>query len=262
MDDIWYYVKSGERQGPVEKSVIVNHLTTGELGGEDYVWKKGLENWTKVKDLSDFDQGAAPAAPAMEMPEVIAPEPKKISNQLSELAGETASVFIKIGADRGTRDTEYGPYNLAIIKRLYSEHRINAKTYVFVKGMDNWKMLADFDDFAALFQGAPPVIKDSERRSNIRKPFIARMYIQNRDEVFVGICRDVSIGGMQVLVDHFPGQVGEEIAINVHPENSEYHFVANGNIVRLLEGGQGFSFRFTELSDSSKESITKYLNAG
>ena len=87
------------------------------------------------------------------------------------------------------------------------------------------------------------------------------MYIKNRKEVFVGICRDISIGGMQVLVDHFPGSVGERISINVHPDNTDYNFVADGNIVRSLEGGHGFSFRFLDLSRESQDAISRYLQS-
>ena len=81
----------------------------------------------------------------------------------------------------------------------------------------------------------------------------------NNKKVFEGICRDVSVGGMQVLIDQFPGKAGEKISINVHPENSDYHFVASGQIVRLLEGNNGFSFRFQQLSDEAKKAIEKYV---
>ena len=60
------------------------------------------------------------------------------------------------------------------------------------------------------------------------------MFFANNDQLFEGVCRDISIGGMQVLVDHFPAQVGERISLNVHPENSEHHFVADGEIVRKV----------------------------
>ena len=65
---------------------------------------------------------------------------------------------------------------------------------------------------------------------------------------------------MQVLVDQIPAEKGERISINVHPENTEHHFVAGGEVVRLLDGGQGFSFRFTELNEDAKEAIQKYLD--
>ena len=93
-----------------------------------------------------------------------------------------------------------------------------------------------------------------------RKPFVARMLFHDNSEVYEGACRDISVGGMQILVSDFPGEVGEEIALNVHPENGEYCFVAAGKIVRFLDGKQGFSFRFTELSDDAKKVIENYVD--
>jgi hypothetical protein len=64
---------------------------------------------------------------------------------------------------------------------------------------------------------------------------------------------------MQVLTSQFPGKAGDRISINVHPDNTEYHFTAAGIIVRLLEGNQGFSFRFDPLQADAKLAIEKYI---
>ena len=85
------------------------------------------------------------------------------------------------------------------------------------------------------------------------------MFIENNSQLYEGICRDVSIGGMQVLVNQFPGSVSERISINVHPDNTDHHFTASGEIVRLLEGGVGFSFRFLNLSDEAMKTINSYI---
>ncbi|MAZ47349.1 MAG: hypothetical protein CME65_02220 [Halobacteriovoraceae bacterium] len=255
MSDKWYYVKSGERVGPVEIDAVFDLLKSGQLNEEDYVWRKGLENWAQVKDMNEFESALHQPMPEPSLP----PRMDETINRLQDLS---SGIFVKIGVDRGGNEVEYGPYHLDLIKRLFDENRINGKTYVFSEGMSDWKLLADFEDFSDVFSDLPPPIEDEERRSNARKPFIARMYIENNQKVFVGICRDISTGGMQVLVDEFPGQVGETISINVHPENTDYHFVASGQIVRVLEGRQGFSFRFSNLSGESEQAIQSYLSNG
>jgi c-di-GMP-binding flagellar brake protein YcgR len=125
--------------------------------------------------------------------------------------------------------------------------------------MKEWKILADIKEFEQVFNELPPIIQESDRRAFARKPFVARLFIQNNKKLFEGICRDISVGGMQILIDDFKGQVGDKISINVHPENSEHHFVASGVVVRILEGNSGFSFRFQGLSDEAKRAIEKYL---
>ncbi len=147
-----------------------------------------------------------------------------------------------------------------LLKKLYDEHRINEKTFVFTSDMANWLPLGDVKGFEQTFEAAPPVIEDEDRRAFKRKPFIARMFIENKNQVFEGICRDVSVGGMQVLVDNFPVEVGEKVSINAHPENSDYHFTASGEIVRKLEGGPGFSFRFLNLNEEAVKAINSYTS--
>ena len=259
MADSWYYVQAGERKGPVEEARISELIMNSTLGGSDYVWRKGLDNWVTIEETSEFSHLMNPIQelPEEELPAVI--DDGEVS--LRELAGSENCIFIKIGADRGADEVEYGPYAIDLLKKLFEQKRINAKTFAFIKGMNNWQVLGDFTDFSEVFEDAPPPIEDKDRRASKRKPFIARMYIENRKEVFVGICRDISIGGMQVLVDHFPGSVGDKISINVHPENTDYNFVADGNIVRSLEGGQGFSFRFINLSPESQSAIMRYLES-
>jgi hypothetical protein len=261
MSDKWYYVDAGERRGPVEESIIQELISNNNLKEDDYVWRKGFENWVKLKEVGEFELPSdIEAATQVLNVDDISEEINKVeSYSLAKLAGQENSIFIKIGSDRGGQEVEYGPYSLQVIQKLFSENRISPKTFVFVKGMKEWVLLADFTDFSSVFNDDPPPIQDDDRRSSKRKPFIARMYIQNKKEVYVGICRDISVGGMQVLVDHFPGEENERISINVHPENTDFHFVAAGNIVRLLDGGQGFSFRFVELSDNSKDAINNYL---
>lgn len=256
MSEKWYYVLAGERQGPAQLAQVKDLYASGTLNDEDYVWYKGLDNWIKIKDADAFNDVGGIDGPAVE--DIPAPIEEKVN--LNDYDKAEKCFYIKTGADRGQAETEYGPFSIELLRKLYDEKRINAKTFLFAKGMANWKVLGDIDGFEEVFEDVPPAIKDEDKRSFKRKPFIARMFIQNHQEVFEGICRDVSVGGMQVLVDNFPGTIGEKISINVHPENTEHHFVASGEIVRILEGGQGFSFRFSNLSEDANVAIQSYIS--
>lgn len=258
MADNWYYVQKGNRHGPVGVEVIEQMMANQELKSEDFVWKKGFENWKKIKDVPELQlKEQAPAAPLV-VPEVpAAPQKKKIT--MRELNPDENVVFIRVGVDRGAAPTEYGPYSVNLLKRLFKENRINGKTEVFIKGSEGYQLLGDMPDYQEIFEELPPVIKESDRRTTIRKPFIARLFVQNNKNVYEGICRDISIGGMQVLMDKFDGKAGDKISINVHPENSDYHFTASGVVVRVLEGNSGFSFRFQGLSDEAKRAVEKYV---
>lgn len=252
MIDNWYYVQNGNRQGPVAVEVIEAMIAKQELGLQDYVWKKGFENWKKIKDIPELQVRSTPTTPPM-------PEIPETPLLLSNLSAEDRCIFIRIGSDRGVEFSDYGPFSVKQLQQLYKENRVNGKTFVYIKGMKDFKILGDFKDYQQVFEDMPPVIKDSDRRSNQRKPFVARMFVQNNKNVYEGICRDISTGGMQVLMDEFKGKAGDNISINVHPENSSYHFTASGVVVRVLEGNSGFSFRFDKLSDEARNSIEKYI---
>ena len=263
MADNWYYVQKGNRHGPVAQEVIEAMISKQDLKTEDFVWKKGFENWKKIKEVTELQTVSAPPAAAEYTPPPSAPaavkaEPAKEIN-LRELGNEDRVLFVRIGNDRGESSTDYGPFSVLQLKKLFKENRINGKTFVFASGMKDWKILADFPEYQEVFEELPPVIKESEKRVSLRKPFVARLLIQNNKNIFEGICRDISIGGMQVLIDNFKGSAGDRITINVHPENSDYHFTASGLVVRILEGNSGFSFRFQGLSEEATRAIEKYV---
>ena len=144
-------------------------------------------------------------------------------------------------------------------KKAALEGRINGKTLLFVSGMDNWEFISDLPIYDDIFEDKKEDLSVDDRRKNKRKPFVARMFYHNDSIVYEGVCRDISVGGLQVLVDGFPGKIGDEISLNVHPENTDHSFVAGGKIVRILDGDQGFSLRFIGLTNEAKESIEAYL---
>lgn len=253
----WFYVQNGERVGPVEESEIKDKIQVGDLGAEDFVWIKGFDNWKAIKDTAEFAEVSAQSIPEPE--EVDAP-PVIEEISLGNYGDNEKRFFIRIGMDRGGVATDYGPYTKAVLKKLYKENRINGKTLFFTQGMVNWITLAEVKDFEQVFEDVPPAIDDIEKRDSIRKPFIAKMFIANNDKVYEGLCRDISVGGMQVLVAEFPGSPGEKVNINVHPDNSDFNFTASGKIVRLLDGNSGFSFIFENLDDTAKSSIQEYIS--
>lgn len=190
----------------------------------------------------------------VEIEEQVEDEPLRFSDfNLSE-----EKFYIKTGSDRGSASGEYGPFSFDQLKVLLNQKRINDLTLIFSMNMKHWAPVGVFEDFETLFM-VKTTISDEDRRQFLRKPFVARMLYANNNEVFEGLCRDLSVGGMQVLMDHFPGATGEQISLNVHPENSEHHFVADGKVVRILEGRKGFSFRFINLSEEAKQSIENYI---
>lgn len=267
MTTSWYYVENNDRVGPVEENDLAALIRAGSLLEDSYVWKKGFDNWEQLKDVAELQQymGGEDEVAASDIPDKVDSYEEVVESDAgtfnwSNISNEKRVFSVKIGLDRGEQEVEYGPYSLDLIKRLFLENRINGRTMVFAPGMDNWTFLADLPVYEKLFQEVPPIISDNERRVNSRKPFVAKMFFHDNSKVYEGICRDISIGGLQVLVSDVPVNLGDDISLNVHPDNSEYSFVASGRIVRILSGNQGFSIRFSELNDEALKAINSYLS--
>lgn len=248
----WYYVEGKDRVGPVEEQELANLLENGTLDSESYIWTKGFDNWKKFFEVEELSHLLGSEEDEEELP------PTEMN---WESISKNEKIFlIKVGIDRGAEEVEYGPYSLSELSQAFNEKRINEKTLLFVPGrMDEWIFLADMPIYESIFNTLPPVIDEINRRKNNRKPFVARMFFHDEKFLFEGVCRDISIGGLQILVPQFPGKVGDEVSMNVHPDNSNYSFTAKGEIVRLLEGGQGFSLRFVDLSNEAKQAIESYV---
>ncbi len=253
----WYYVEGREKIGPIDEEEMVNLLKMGKLNEKTYVWRKGFDNWVLMGETDEFRTyfSTSTAEPQNVVPEFTPPEFSW------DRVDYDAKIFtIKIGKDRGEAvESEYGPYSLNFLKELMEAQRITPKTYIFTPGMERWIFIADIPIYEKIFSSLPPVISDQERRQSTRKPFVARIFFHDNEEVFDGVCRDISVGGMQVLVSDVKLKPRDVISLNVHPENSEYGFVASGEVIRILEGGQGFSLRFRDLSTEAKEAIEKYI---
>ena len=251
----WYFVEGEKRVGPVKEEDLVKKIKDGTLGQDNFVWKKGFDNWKKLKDVNELSDIGDESS---EIPTIVKSSNKRDINW--DLIKENEKVFlIKIGIDRGEEEVEYGPYSLNILKKAALEGRINGKTLLFVSGMNSWEFISDLPIYDYIFDDKREDLSGDDRRKNKRKPFVARMFYHNDSIVYEGICRDISVGGLQVLVDGFPGEIGDDISLNVHPENTDFSFVAGGKIVRILDGDQGFSLRFIGLSDEAKDSIEAYL---
>lgn len=270
MSTNWYYVENNQRVGPVIEGEFKQLIEDGKIAPTTYIWKKGFENWLQMKDVEEMNSfykslqsDSTPQTTKKSIADIPVMDessaPKKIVDW-NKIKDEDQIVMIKVGYDRGGDEVEYGPFSINQLSRAYEESRINGKTFAFVPGMDNWMFLAELPIFPRITSEIPPTIDEKDRRVHVRKPIVTRIFFHDNQELYEGIARDISVGGMQILVANAPFKVGETVKMNVHPENDEYCFVANAKVVRVLEGNQGFSVRFDHLDNASQNAISKYIS--
>ena len=50
----WYYVEDNERVAPVSDEDFITLIKKNKINLGTYVWKKGFENWTLLKEVEDY----------------------------------------------------------------------------------------------------------------------------------------------------------------------------------------------------------------
>jgi hypothetical protein len=139
-----------------------------------------------------------------------------------------------------------------MIKSLIDQNRANMMTEIFTQGMDSYQKLGDISFFNGNDQGR-------EKRKHSRAPLVARLFFHDSEQFFEGVCRDISIGGMQILVSNFQGQEGDVVKLNVHPVDDSLQFTAEAKVVRRLTECNGVSVRFVKMTPDNLEKINKYI---
>src|SRR5262245_20370939 len=67
----WYYIKDGNRLGPVTGGQLKQMASAGQIQPGDLLWKNGLQNWvpaSSVKGLFGVRAGGPPARPPQRAP--------------------------------------------------------------------------------------------------------------------------------------------------------------------------------------------------
>lgn len=159
----WYYVVGSERLGPVSVEALKQLFLSDEISLDTYVWKKGFQNWERLKDVGELKFDNADEVELQETPTLIAvtPAPKTVPVPVAVATESSPEVnfnfdwrkvkeneemfFIRIGKDRKNFDGSdiYGPYSQIEIKEAIDEKRMNFQTLIFAPGMSSWTKIQD-----------------------------------------------------------------------------------------------------------------------
>jgi len=266
----WHIALGEHFKGPFKMSEIYQKLVDKELNWVQFAYREADGHWVRLCDLMMLKA----LQPSMPKGKPVAPTPPlpKIEDRYQWFLFQN--------------DNQTGPYPTAEIKRLISSGQVLEQAHVWREGFENWQYVKDVKELYATAAPAPTAVpptapvaqqaapaaqtaapvaaaaaKPAEKRTGPRRPMVAQVYLTNQSEVITGICRDISVGGMQMQTDRIPGEVGTSIRLNVVPpaDTGLKAFVAEGVIVRILEDRRGFAFRFIKLDDAAKKAIESYI---
>jgi len=258
----WFLSKESGWVGPLKASEIYQRVQGGEITPVEYTWKEGMGDWERICDISIFNKVLS-SKPSSESLQALQskvgkggstpPPPKKADDRIWFLF---------------YNETQFGPFAESEIERLIEVGQVRLDVHAWKEGMGDWVVLGSLSQFktaSASTPVAPPVNpKKLDKRDSPRKPFMAKIILTDDNTIISGLCRDISIGGMQILTDKLPGAPGAQIRVNVNPDSTQIDsgpFVAEGTVVRILEDRRGFSFRFKKISDEVKDLIVRYIQS-
>lgn len=282
-----WYVAQGEKWiGPLTADDVYQKVVNLEISWAHYVWKAGQSEWKRICDIESF-QAAVPRVPTgkpdlkpvtkSSVSKKSPPPAPRPDKGAPESAAEPKEWFLHYN------DSQYGPFSTSEIDRYLRVGKIHGKVHIWRDGIANWVRIDSVELFgdaveecsrirkekkatnpaAASSKGASPTSsRADEKRWAPRAPMVAKIMMAHQERIAVGVCRDVSVGGMQILTDYMPSQVGAKLKLNISPtdRNKTFDpFVAEGVVVRLMEDGRGFSFRFEKLSETAKRAIQNYI---
>lgn len=277
----WYVAQGDRWVGPMAAADVYQKVVSGEISWAHLVWKPGQAGWTRICDTSTF-QGLVPQLPGQSAPKpsvkrAPSAEARKAATRAPlppppESAPEEPKEWY-LYVNQG----QYGPFSEAEMRSMLSASKIHPGNYVWKDGMANWQKVEKIAVFqspaaspargALALKAVPAAPARDERRGTPRKPIVAKIILAHEDSVIVGLCRDISIGGMQVLTDRIPGKPGSRLKLNISPSSGDKKnsplkpFVAEGTMVRVLEDGRGFSFRFERISEKDRKAIQEFIDA-
>lgn len=291
---VYFIAQQAKATGPVTAQGVAELVQKGEITPLHFVWADGEKDWKRISERKEFSS-LLPTKPSQKTIEKIQSALDQIKEKKKRAASSSKPDRTRSTSDRTKfaeprqdqeaptpplieprqlylyyQSSQYGPFSHDELLQILESHRVGKNAYMWKPGWSTWKRLREVPEYKAYYKDEVELEtrtevrkqkEKDEKRGAPRRPFVARIFISNNEEVVLAVCRDISIGGMQVLTDRVPGAVGSVVKLNVSPGDpgKVKGFTAEGEIVRILEDGRGFSFRFTKLSDAAHSEIESYL---
>ena len=96
----WFFVKDGEQAGPASANEIETYIATGQITDDTYLWREGMDDWLRYREVPEFTGLRAPS---------MADEPGPVS--LPEEADDASG-----GLDNGLRGVTFSSDNLPAVQ--------------------------------------------------------------------------------------------------------------------------------------------------
>ncbi|MBK9293392.1 MAG: DUF4339 domain-containing protein [Oligoflexia bacterium] len=134
-EKIWYAVIQNKADGPHTKNSIQQMLDGGKLSFTDFVFKPGMDSWTPIGNVKDFERRDFNKA-------------TQIQNPLPQDDREGWVVLLKHINESGKQTLiQQGPLTTEQVRDKLLKEEVKYDDYVWQKGFSEWKKLGVLDIF-------------------------------------------------------------------------------------------------------------------
>jgi hypothetical protein len=158
----------GREYGPVPGAQIRQWISEGRANGQTRAALQGTADFKPLSEFTEFADLFAPKTPAAPTPAAVsAPPIPAIAPPPEAAAPEPDATPVPAPAPQATRffmiggdGRQYGPATTQEVRHWIATQRANAATRAMREGAGEWRMLADFSEFADLLglrAGTAPV---------------------------------------------------------------------------------------------------------
>lgn len=265
-----YYVsKDNQQMGPLSEIEVVDKIKSKEISWMDYIYDQARKDWVIIVEHKDFNKMFTESILKQAVIDPIS-NLQQSRHQTNEAA---ISNPIKDKAWYILKDNNnYGPFSKVEIVQMLQAKVLYEYDFLWQIGMDNWKRLAEVQEFSKdnlkkLIQSGDPEISEvCFRRRNVRVNYGCSLIVHDNKQIFKGRSLEISSGGAGVFIDTNEFAPGQNLFLHFQPGDGVPPFNAVCTIISKefrshpinKANDYRYGVRFTSISQNVKQKIQEF----
>ena len=259
-ETLWYIRKGQDLSGPFTTKGLRQEIESRKFVATDRVWMPGSEiEWQELRTIEEFLDLFKVANAETVLLEVDEDEATVIDQSRPKPQNQVVW-YLQF------KDGRTGPFTVSELSTVLQFKDLTPPVYCWRTGWKDWKPVGEVEELSQSRSSPNPKVKKAvdavdEKRGNKRSPLMATVSLVGEKARVIGICRNISLTGMQVLGSLIPGGVGTNHSFEVFPSLKSHvrSFRVSGTIVRILKDRPGFAMKFSPLSREVQEALKRLL---
>lgn len=237
----WYYLKDGERDGPLDDEALLDAVGNGTVAHTDLIWCEGMGDWQPAAELMEFEEveGNAAAATAAATPTAAATTTSAAPAAAAVPAAASSQAWYYLANGEQT-----GPVSIQQLGALCADGTLSSDDLIWTESLGDWKKVSDVDAVASAVSGAPAAAAASKPVKGVKlggqkKKTVVRKTTggKGKKAVAAATAGAVAVGATAAAAatavgssasDAVTGAVGAAGATPDTPDNRDGHWVYPG----------------------------------